>query len=149
MCCSVKKSGVPRPVTYASQSQPISKAKNQSLAGRTGAHPAPAENPAVLQPGLEPDMMSLRPAKPLLYNQGLRKPSGGLPFEIKKSLSSEIIPATVCNSTTRRAAQIAKFKNMSCQVTAENGLVEAVILAAEGLEEGGNSIVLVARAQKV
>jgi len=109
------------------------------------------ENPSVLQPGLEPDVMSLRPARPSLYGLGLRKPSRGLPFEIKKSLSSEIIPATVCNATTRRAAQIAKLKskNMSGQVTAENGLVEAVILAAEGLEEGGNSIVLVARAQKV
>ena len=34
---------------------------------------------------------------PLPYNQGLRKPSGGLPFEIKKSLSNEIIPATACS----------------------------------------------------
>src|SRR6266702_6330426 len=144
MCCSSKQSGVPRPVTYGAHSRTTLKVNGQK-SRRTN------RTPSVLQPGLEPDVMSLRPARPSLYGLGLRKPSGGLPFEIKKSLSSEIIPATVCNSTTRRAAQIAKLKskNMSGQVTAENGLVEAVILAAEGLEEGGNSIVLVARAQKV
>ncbi len=40
--------------------------------------------------------MSLRPATASLYNQGLRNPSGAFFSEIKKSLSSEIMPATVC-----------------------------------------------------
>ena len=55
-----------------------------------------AGNPSVPQPGLAPDLMSLRPAIASLYNQGFRNPSGFFPFEIKKSLSSEIMPATVC-----------------------------------------------------
>jgi len=53
-----------------------------------------AENPSVLQPRLEPDVMSLRPTRPPPYSQGLRKPSGALPFESRKSL--EIMPAAAC-----------------------------------------------------
>ena len=53
------------------------------VAGRTGSHPKLAENPRVPHPGLEPVMMSLRPPRPPPYNQGFRKPSGGLPFEIR------------------------------------------------------------------
>jgi hypothetical protein len=41
-----------------------------------------AVNPGVLQPGLLPDVMSLR-AKVFTYSQGLRKPSGALPVEIR------------------------------------------------------------------
>lgn len=55
-----------------------------------------AENPLVSQPGLEPDVMSLRPTIPSLYNQELRKPSEGFLSEIRKSLSKEIMPATTC-----------------------------------------------------
>ncbi len=57
-----------------------------------------AVNPSVLQPGLLPDVISLRPASLKLrsYSQRLRKPSGGLPVEIRWSLSSETIPATAC-----------------------------------------------------
>ena len=54
-----------------------------------------AENPSVLKPGLEPDVMSVRPGSRSSYSLGLRKPSGGLPFEIRLSLSSEMMPATV------------------------------------------------------
>ena len=39
--------------------------------------------------------MSFRPADPAPYSQGLRKPSGNLLREIRKSLIGEIIPATV------------------------------------------------------
>jgi hypothetical protein len=46
-----------------------------SLAGRTGSRPTVAENPSVPQPGLGPDVMSMRPARPSPYSQGLRKPS--------------------------------------------------------------------------
>ena len=68
------------------------------LAGRTGSHPVVASNPLVPQPGLDPDMMSLKPLLSIVYSQGLRKPSGGLPVESRKSLRSEIMPATVCTS---------------------------------------------------
>lgn len=76
---SCSKSGVPRPVTYGSLSQP---AEVTNLLGRTGSHPTMAGNPSVLQPGLEPDVTSFRPGRARLYSQGLRKPSVGLPVEI-------------------------------------------------------------------
>jgi hypothetical protein len=86
------KFGVPRPVTYATQSQPT---KKQSLVGgRTGSHPGTAVNPSVPQPGLLPDVMSVMPGIARPYNQGLRKPSWGLPCVSKKSLSSATMPAT-------------------------------------------------------
>ena len=54
-----------------------------------------AKNPSVPHPGFEPAVMSLRPILPAPYSQGLRKPSGFRPFDIRKSLSSETTPATV------------------------------------------------------
>src|SRR6266702_693232 len=55
-----------------------------------------AENPSVPQPGFEPDVMSFKPGRQSPYSRGLRKPSGGSPFEMRLSVSSEIMPATVC-----------------------------------------------------
>ena len=49
--------------------------------------------------------MSLRPRWPRLYSHGLRKPSRGLPFESKKSLSNEITPAMVCRWGRQLAAR--------------------------------------------
>ena len=40
--------------------------------------------------------MSLRPKTPGPYGQGLRKPSGAMPFASRKSSSNEIMPATIC-----------------------------------------------------
>ncbi len=56
--------------------------EDTSLVGRTGSHPSIAENPAVPQPGFDPDVMSLMPlaSRALLYNQGFKRPSGGLFF---------------------------------------------------------------------
>ena len=50
-----------------------------SFVGRTGSHPVTALNPSVPQPGLDPSSISLRPARPTPYSQGLRKPNGFLP----------------------------------------------------------------------
>jgi len=55
-----------------------------------------AVNPSMPQPWFDPDVMSLRPARPPPYSQGLRKPSGFSPLESMKSFNSEIIPATTC-----------------------------------------------------
>lgn len=66
MYCKCLKSGVPRPVTYGARGQQTAKIVDTKLAGRTGSHPGTAENPPVLQPGFEPDVMSLRPSKPTL-----------------------------------------------------------------------------------
>ncbi len=52
------------------------------------------------------------------------------------------------NASASRAAHL-QSKHRSGQVTAENALVEAVILVAEVLNEVGNSSVLVERARKV
>jgi hypothetical protein len=62
----------------------------------TGSHPLVAGNPMVPQPGFEPDVMSLKPAAAVEYISRLRKPSGGLPLEIKKSFRREMTPAAVC-----------------------------------------------------
>ena len=94
---SSTKSGVPRPVTYATQSQST---KHQSIVtGQTGSHPGTAVNPSVPHPGLLPFVMSVKPKRPWPYNQGLRKPSGAFPSVIKKSLRSAIMPATTCTLT--------------------------------------------------
>jgi len=50
----------------------------------------------MLQPGFEPDIISLRPARPRPYSQGLRNPSRGLLLVSRWSFSSEITPARVC-----------------------------------------------------
>ena len=42
-----------------------------------------------------PDVISLKPATPVVYNVGLRKPSGALPSEMRKSLRSAMTPANV------------------------------------------------------
>jgi len=42
-----------------------------------------------------------------------------------------------------------RSENRTCLVTAANTLVEAIILAAQILEEGGDSVYLVVRASKV
>jgi hypothetical protein len=63
----------------------------------TGSHPSVARNPWVPQPGFEPDVMSLKPAA-LEYISGLRKPSGELPLEIKKSFRREMTLAAVCHA---------------------------------------------------
>ena len=55
----------------------------------------PAVKPVVSQPGLEPDVMSLKPAAPVEYKSGLRKPSGALPEAILKSLRRLMTPANV------------------------------------------------------
>jgi hypothetical protein len=64
----------------------------------TGSHPFVAWNPEVPQPGFEPDVMSLKPLAPVEYISGLRKPSGDLPLEIKKSFRREITLAAVCHA---------------------------------------------------
>jgi hypothetical protein len=68
----------------------------------TGSHPFVAENPEVSQPGFEPDMTSLKPFAAVEYINGLRKPSGDLPLEIKKSFRREITLAAVCNAQGER-----------------------------------------------
>jgi hypothetical protein len=62
----------------------------------TGSHPFATENPDVPQPGFEPEVISLNPVAAVEYISGLRKPSGDLPFEIKKSFRREMTPAAVC-----------------------------------------------------
>ena len=55
-----------------------------------------ALNPGVPQPGLLPDVTSLMPSFSLKrYSRGLSSPSGAWSWEIRKSFSSEITPATV------------------------------------------------------
>jgi hypothetical protein len=51
-----------------------------TLASLTASHPLVAENPSVLQPGLEPDEISPRLKTPGPYSQGLRKPSEAMSF---------------------------------------------------------------------
>jgi hypothetical protein len=51
---------------------------------------------SVLQPGLVPVVMPLRPKTLGPYSQGLRKLSGAMPFARRKSFSNEIMLATVC-----------------------------------------------------
>ena len=86
ICRRAWKFSVPRPVTCESQSQPTSRSNKKTLPRLTGSHPVIAGNPRVPQPGFEPSVMSLKPVRPLrgrLYSQGLRNPSGTLPFESK------------------------------------------------------------------
>ena len=84
---SSSKSSVPKPVTYGMEPKINQRHPNKdkkSFGGRTGSHPEVAVKPVVSQPGLEPDIMSVRPGRPLrLYSQGLRKPSGVLPVAIR------------------------------------------------------------------
>ena len=56
-----------------------------------------AMNPLVPQPGLPPNLMSLKPKSlnPREYNNGLRKPSGRPQLEMTKSVYRETMPATV------------------------------------------------------
>ncbi len=69
--CDLQVQKVRRPKTRDLPSRKSANVKNEdiSLAGRTGSHPATAENPAVPQPGLEPDLMSFRAQRPGPYNQ--------------------------------------------------------------------------------
>ena len=92
---SLPKSGVPKPVTYGTRSQSNVENEETSLAEHTGSHPSMALNPLVSQPGFEPSVMSMNPSYPSLYSQRLRNPSGGSPFEIRKSFNNEITPAAV------------------------------------------------------
>jgi hypothetical protein len=88
-----------KPVTYGTRNQQSQSRRDKGLAGRTGSHPKIAENPGVSQPVLVPDVMSLKAnhcARP--YSQGLRKPSGALPFDRRSSLSSEKMAAAVYTS---------------------------------------------------
>ena len=54
-----------------------------------------AGNPSVRHPGFEPAVMSVTPILPRPYSQGLMKPSGNSPSEMRKSLSIETTPATI------------------------------------------------------
>ena len=85
-------------MTYETQNQRNRNRKDEGQAGRTGSHPTRAKNPSVLAPGLFPFTMSLKPAQPIPYSQGLAKPSGLKPRESRWSLSSEKMAATVCSS---------------------------------------------------
>jgi hypothetical protein len=81
----------------ANRKHPRMVAMNQNEA-LTGSHPFVAENPEVPQPGLEPDTMSLKPFAAVEYISGLRKPSGDLSLEIKKSFRREMTLAAVCRA---------------------------------------------------
>jgi hypothetical protein len=63
MAWSLRKSGVPKPVT--------------------GSHPARALNPFVEHPGFCPLVISLKAVVRFEYRSGLRKPSVGLPSEMR------------------------------------------------------------------
>ncbi len=95
VCVSVRKSPPSQdPSPIESQSQPNLRINSRKT--QTASHPGMAGKPFVPQPGLEPDLISFRPERPSAYKKGLRKPSGFLPSEIKKSLSNAIMPAAVC-----------------------------------------------------
>ena len=49
----------------------------------TGSQPGAAENPLVLQPGFEPEVMSVSTVDPFEYSSGLRKPRVDL-FEARR-----------------------------------------------------------------
>ena len=72
---SLLKSGVPRPVT--------------------GSQPDLAGKPFVLQPGFEPEVMSLSADAPVEYRKGLRNPSGLRPAAMRRSLSRAMMLASV------------------------------------------------------
>jgi hypothetical protein len=68
---------------------------NSKIFGKTGvpkpvtaSHPSTAENPVVLHPALNPLTISVNPLYPVLYNHGFKKPRGGLPEDIRASLTS-------------------------------------------------------------
>lgn len=49
--------------------------------------------PGVPHPGAFPSVMSFRPATPIEYNIGLRKPNGGFPAAMLASFRSATMPA--------------------------------------------------------
>lgn len=66
-----------------------------NLAPPTNTHSGPLRLTLVPQPGLEPDVMSLKPATPVEYRSGFKKPSPDFPSESRKSFRRAITPANV------------------------------------------------------
>ncbi len=72
---------VRRPETCDLRSPKSVNAENKETVMTNGIPSSDCRESSVLQPGLEPDVISLRPAKPRSYSKGLSQPSGPLPFE--------------------------------------------------------------------
>src|ERR1700761_1753066 len=71
------------------------------------------ENPLLLQPGFDPDAISLRPTRRRPYSLGLRKPRADSPREIRWSLSNEIVPAIICALILSQVAEHGRSKRGS------------------------------------
>ncbi len=70
-------------------------------------------------------------------------------FTVEENPDPHRLRGDIWDVAAPRTAQELQRENRSDQVTEANVLVEAVILIAEALEEGGYGLLLVARVQKV
>ena len=94
--CSPKKFGVPTLVTHGSQGQPTSKMKGQK-SRRTNRIPSSGGGESLcITAWIRARYDVIEAVVAGAIQPGFRKPRGGSPFERRKSLSSEIMPATVC-----------------------------------------------------